>query len=67
MIRIYKTPPSRLLHLTDPYTAWCVDEAMVYFQNRLDAGHKLRPPKAQSNMEMLRRMGIPIKGLEMEK
>lgn len=64
---MYKTPPSKLLHLTDPYAAWCVDEAMAYFQNRLDAGHKLRPIRAQSNVEMLMRMGVPIKGLEVEK
>lgn len=66
MSRMYKTPPSRLLHLTDPMTAWCVDEAIAHMQNMLDAGRKLRPAQTGDNIALLKRMGVPIKGLEVD-
>lgn len=66
MSRAYRTPPSRLLHLTDPLTAWCLDEAIMYLQSLLDSGHKLRPEKTTDNIAMLRRMGVPIQGLEVD-
>lgn len=63
MSRIYQTPPSQLLHLTDPYTAWCVDEAILHLRSMLAAGKKLRPKKTEDNIAMLRRMGVEIQGL----
>lgn len=66
MSHMYSTPPSRLLHLNDPLTAWCLDEAILYMQNMLDAGHRLRPEKTTDNIAMLRRMGVPIRGLEVD-
>lgn len=66
MSRIYQTPPSRLLHLTDPFTAWCVDEAILYMRAMLAAGKKLRPERTDDNIALLKHMGVPIGGLEVE-
>lgn len=61
---MYQTPPSRLLHLTDPYAAWCVDEAILHLRAMLAAGKKLRPARTEDNLTLLRRMGVEVKGME---
>lgn len=37
MAEKYRQLPSSLLRLDDPYTAWCVDEAITMFKARVDA------------------------------
>ena len=60
MSRLYRRAPSELTHLTDPYSAWCLDEAIAHLRLRLERGDKLRPPKATNNRETLKRLGIEI-------
>ena len=60
MSRLYRQPPSQLLHLTDPYQAWCLDEAIAHLRLRLERKDRLRPPKATNNRETLKRLGIEI-------
>ena len=63
MARLYAAAPSSLLRLSDPLTAWCLDEAIAQLDALLNAGRKLRPKKTTDNIALLKRMGIPIKGL----
>ena len=49
------------MHLTDPLSAWCVDEAIAQMDALLNAGKKLRPKKTTDNIALLQSMGIPIK------
>lgn len=60
MARLYKTPPSRLLQIPDPYAAWCLDEAIAYLLLRLQNGDKLRPKKTTDNRQLLRELGVEI-------
>ena len=64
MARLYHQPPSRILRLSDPLTAWCVDEAIAQVLMELQSGAKLRPKKTENNVEMLRQMGVRIERLE---
>nr|DAP26706.1 MAG TPA: hypothetical protein [Caudoviricetes sp.] len=36
MVRIYNEKPSKLLGISDTYTAFCLDEACAYIINKLD-------------------------------
>lgn len=36
----YKVRPSTLLDITDPYTAYCFDEACAYITGRLEDGEE---------------------------
>lgn len=64
MAQMYHAPPSRLLRLTDPLTAWILDEAIAHLMLRLKNGDKLRPRRTVDNVEMLRSMGVEIEGLK---
>lgn len=64
MSKMYHLSPSRLMHIADPYTAWCLDQAIAYLLMRLQNGDKLRPQRTQNNVEMLKAMGVKIEGLE---
>ena len=64
MARLYRRPPSELLKIADPYTAWCMDEAIAYLLLRLENGDKLRPKKTGDNRQLLEAMGIPIQELK---
>lgn len=37
---MYKVRPSTLLDITDPYTAYCFDEACAYITGRLEKGEE---------------------------
>lgn len=37
---MYKRSPSNLLDITDPYTAYCLDEACAYIIKKLEAGEE---------------------------
>lgn len=37
MAQRYRTTPSQLVGLTDPYTAWCLDEAVYIFANHVES------------------------------
>lgn len=37
---MYKVRPSTLLDITDPYTAYCFDEACAYITGRLEDGEE---------------------------
>lgn len=66
MSSMYRQSPSSLMHIADPYTAWCLDQAIAYLLMRLRSGDKLRPKKTRNNVEMLTAMGVKIEGLEAE-
>lgn len=61
MAKLYRTPPSRLVQIPDPYAAWCLDEAIAYLLMRIQNGDRLRPKKTTDNRQLLKEMGIPIK------
>lgn len=64
MAELYRTPPSRLMHIEDPLTAWALDEGIAHVMLRLRNKDKLRPQKTVSNIDMLRAMGVEIEGLK---
>lgn len=64
MAELYRTPPSRLLHLNDPLAAWALDEGVAHLIQRLRSGDRLRPKKTENNMDLLREMGVKIEGME---
>lgn len=64
MVRLYQTPPSRLLSIEDPYAAWCLDEAVAYLLMRMQNGDKPRPKKTEDNRALLRELGIEISGAQ---
>lgn len=37
----YKRLPSELMHISDPYTAYCFDEACGFIMAKLDAGEEM--------------------------
>lgn len=41
MSRMYRCRPSELMGVPDPYTAYCLDEAVAYLMSRVDAGEEL--------------------------
>lgn len=53
------SPPSALLRIPDPMTAWMLDEAIGTLQLMLRAGYRLRPPETD-NAETLRQLGVQI-------
>lgn len=57
--QLYSTPPSALLRIPDPMTAWMLDEAVGALQLMLQAGYRLKPPETD-NAETLRRLGVQI-------
>lgn len=64
MAKLYRTPPSQMLQIPDPYAAWCLDEAIAYLLMRIQNGDKLRPKKTTDNRQLLKDMGISIKEIE---
>lgn len=64
MSKMYRISPSSLMHIADPYTAWCLDQAIAYLLMRLQNGDKLKQKRTQNNVEMLKAMGVKIEGLE---
>lgn len=40
LANIYKVRPSTLLDITDPYTAYCFDEACAYIIGKLEEGEE---------------------------
>lgn len=40
LANVYKTRPSILLNITDPYTAYCLDEACAYITGQLEKGNE---------------------------
>lgn len=59
LAQMYSTPPSALLRIPDPMTAWMLDEAIGTLQLMLRAGYRLRPPETD-NAETLRQLGVQI-------
>lgn len=57
MAEMYRTRPSRLLGIEDDYTAWCVDEAIMWFGILRKSGKKLRPKDTEDNIALLKEMG----------
>ena len=57
--QLYSTPPSALLRIPEPMTAWMLDEAIGTLQLMLRAGYRLRPPETD-NAETLRQLGVQI-------
>lgn len=42
LVQRYKRLPSELMHISDPYTAYCFDEACAFIMSKLDAGEEMR-------------------------
>lgn len=40
----------------DPLTAWCVDEALLYYTVQVKRGRKLAPEDTDNNNELIRLM-----------
>ena len=38
MIQLYRCRPSELLHVEEAYAAWCLDEACMFAQMKIDSG-----------------------------
>ena len=49
LVNIYKTRPSILLNITDPYTAYCLDEACAYIIGQLEKGNEPQFKKKYSS------------------
>lgn len=49
MSKLMGARPSALLAIHDDYAAWCVDEAVLYYQSLLASGRKLAPRKTKDN------------------
>ena len=56
MAAAYRARPSGLIGLKSGYAAYCLDEAVADYIGRLQAGQKLRPPKAADNRELIDKM-----------
>lgn len=41
LVQRYKRLPSELMHLSDPYTSYCFDEACAFIMSKLDAGEEM--------------------------
>ena len=41
LVQRYKRLPSELLHISDPYTSYCFDEACAFIMSKLDAGEEM--------------------------
>ena len=56
----YRVRPSALLNEEDPYTAWCIDEAVDCYDERIRHGETPRPEgadeKPKNNLELIRRI-----------
>ncbi len=48
MARRYRKPPSDLIGIDDPYTAWCLDEALSYVIYQMERGKRARLPKGSN-------------------
>ena len=40
LVQRYRKLPSEILHIEDPYDAYCLDEACAYVMSELDAGRR---------------------------
>ena len=40
LANVYKARPSVLLNITDPYTAYCLDEACAYIVGQIEKGNE---------------------------
>jgi hypothetical protein len=56
MAAAFHVAPSSLLKLSDPYEAYCLDEAVCDYIARLSAGQKLRPLKTNDNQALIEAM-----------
>ena len=56
----YRVRPSALLNEEHPYTAWCIDEAVDCYDERIRHGETPRPEgadeKPKNNLELIRRI-----------
>lgn len=41
MAKSYNSRPSQLMAITDPYTAYCLDEACAYIMKELEDGKEI--------------------------
>lgn len=41
LVQRYKRLPSELMHISDPYTSYCFDEACGLILSKLDAGEEM--------------------------
>ena len=57
MAQTYQTPPSRLTGITDPYAAYCLDEAVADYIGRVWDKQRLRPPKKTDNRDLIKALG----------
>ena len=53
MSKLMGARPSALLAINDDYAAWCVDEAVFYYQSLLASGRKLAPRKTKDNSALI--------------
>jgi hypothetical protein len=53
MATAYHTPPSKLIRLRDPYSAYCLDEAIADYAGRIQSGQKLKPAKTADNRQLI--------------
>lgn len=51
LANVYKTRPSILLNITDPYTAYCFDEACAYITGQLEQGNEPRFTKKYNSFK----------------
>lgn len=61
MALMYRVRPSSLMAIDDPYTAWCLDEAVAEYALRIDHGETPRPEpgaddKPTDNLELIRQI-----------
>lgn len=44
------------MRITDPLTAWCLNEAMLYMETQLEHGRRIAPKTTTDNSELIRQM-----------
>lgn len=42
LVQRYRKLPSEMMHISDPYTAYCFDEACAFIMSKLDAGEEMK-------------------------
>ncbi len=53
MARTMGARPSVLMGISNDYEAWCVDEAVFYYQTLLGSGRKLAPKRTEDNSAII--------------
>lgn len=51
MSEAYSSRPSEILHIEDPYTAWCIDEATFMWGNHVEGSLNDASNKAKSDSQ----------------